>query len=295
MTGVLITEPGMYFDMPPEAYFSEPCPAPAITNSGITVLLEQSPLHFAWKHPAIGQPAEERDATAAMHRGSVVHRLALGAGKDFEVIDAPDYKTRKARELRNAAVKAGLVPILATAFEEAKPQARLIREHLDAVLMGRPFLPEVVIAWQIDTPNGRVWARAMIDAWCPDLMKAVDLKSTTDASEGAITRKMANDGYDRQDAWYTRGLEHVLGAHGQVSFCTLFSETKPPFASHPVSITEGWRSSAWEDCEMAVNLFAKCLKADAWPGYPREIARLLPPDWLIARQLNKRIQWSEAA
>lgn len=281
----MIEAPGLFFDMACEDYFADPCPAPSLSNSGIGVLLNQSPLHFAAQHPRLNGGVDAKKASAAMHRGSVVHRLALGAGKDYVVIDAPDYRKNEAKGQRAEAEAQGLVPILAHQFDEAQEQAKVVREHLCDVLLGEPFVPEVVLVWQIDTPHGRIWGRGMIDAWCPSLKTAVDLKATTDASLPAVTNRMSRGGYDTQAAWYAAGLAHVIGAPGEVRFTTLFVENDAPHASHAVVLDEAWRSSAWDLCEEAVEIFARCLKRNQWPGYPRAPVRLTPPDWLIRERM----------
>lgn len=290
-----ITAPGMFFDMSPEDYFAEPCPAPALSNSGIRPLLFKSPEHFARRHPALGMREEEKRATAAMHRGSVVHRLALGSGKDYAIIEADDFRTKQAKADREDAIEAGLVPIKRSDFDKAQEQAATVRRHLDELLMGQPFIPEVVIAWQVETPHGTIWCRGMIDAWCPMLLKAVDLKSTTDASIDVITKKMAGDGYDTQDAFYCKGIGHILKKFGEISFATLFCETEPPFASQSVSINDAWKQSAWDLCEEAIDLFAKCLKQGRWPGYPRATQTIHPPEWLIHQRLGRRFSLGVAA
>jgi hypothetical protein len=281
----LITKPGLYFDMACDDYFADPCPEPSLSNSGIGILLHQSPQHFAARHPRLNGGIDACKATAQMHRGSVVHRLALGAGKDYVVIDAPDFRKGDVKAQRDEAEAAGLVPILKHKFEEAAEQAKVLRAHLNDIFLGEAFLPEVVLAWKIETKHGEIWCRGMIDAWCPSLMMAVDLKSTTDASPTAATRRMVNGGYDTQDAWYSRGLGHVIGEPGKVRFVTLFSENDPPFASHAVTIDEAWRSSSWDLCEEAAEIFGRCLKAAQWPGYPRNPQLLNPPDWLISQRM----------
>jgi hypothetical protein len=280
-----ITKPGLYFDMPCDDYFADPCPQPSLSNSGIGILLSQSPQHFAAHHPRLNGGIDVCKTTAAMHRGSVVHRLALGAGKDYVIIDADSYRTKEAKTQREEAEANCKCPILADKFEEAEAQAKVLRQHLDDIFLGEPFLPEVVLAWQIETKHGLIWARGMIDAWCPSLMMAVDLKSTTDASPTAATRRMVNGGYDTQNAWYTAGLGHVIGEPGKVRFVTLFGENDAPFASHAVTIDEAWRSSSWDLCEEAADIFASCLKAKQWPGYPRHPQLLSPPDWLISQRM----------
>lgn len=275
----------MFFDMACDDYFGDPCPRPSLSNSGIKVLLTQSPAHFAAQHPRLNGGVDTCEATAQMHRGSVVHRLALGAGKDYAVIDADSYRTKDAQAQRAEAEANGLVPILAHKFVEAQEQAKVIRQHLDDMLLGEPFVPEVVIAWKIATKHGEVWCRGMIDAWCPSLKLAVDLKTSTDASLSAVTNKMAREGYDTQAAWYSTGLGHLIDERGKVRFAYLFCENDAPHASQPFELDEAWRSSAWDLCEEAVDLFARCLKAGKWPGYPRNAQLLSPPDWLIRERM----------
>lgn len=282
-----VTAPGLYFDVSCDDYFADPCPQPSLSNSGIGVLLHQTPMHFAAQHPRLNGGVDAKKCSAQMHRGSVVHRLALGAGKDYVVIDAESFRSNAAKEARDTAEAAGLCPILVHQFEQAQEQAKAVRQHLEEILMGEPFLPEVVLAWQIDTPHGKIWARAMLDAWCPTLNMVVDLKSTTNASQAALIRRMADGGYDTQAAWYGRGLEHVLLKHGEIRFVTLFCETEPPHGSQAVTIDEAWRTSSWDLCEEAVEVFARCQKANRWPGYPRNPVRLSPPDWLIRDRMYR--------
>lgn len=284
---VLITEPGLH-DIPCDAYFAEPCPTPAATNSILGLLMGRTPAHAARAHPAIGQAPEERKATAAMHRGSVVHRLALGKGKDYVIIDAGDYRTNAAKEARDEAEAAGMVPILAKVFKEAEKQAPVVRAHLDELLFGEDFIPELTVAWQEETPHGLVWCRGMIDAWCPRLLKAVDLKSTTNASEEAATRRIADGGYAQQEAWYTRGIGQAIGEPGRIGWATLFVENDPPFESQPFTIDEAWRTMAWDHCEAGLNIFAKCLSRDEWPGYRRQIQTISPPPWVVSKHLAHR-------
>jgi hypothetical protein len=291
----LVAQPGFY-ELTADQYFADPCPTAALSNSLIGLLLDRSPAHAARQHPLLNQTRKERQATAAMYRGSVVHRLALGAGKDFVAINADDYRTKAAKEARDEAEANGLVPILESKLEEAREQAETARRHLDDLLMGESFEPEIVIAWQEDTPFGPIWCRGMIDAWCPSLRKVVDLKSTVDASEEAVRRRMANGGYDTQAAFYQRGVERIGGQgwFGTVSFVTLFCETDPPFESQPFHISEGWATAAWDRCEMAIERWGKCLSTGEWPGYRRSSTRLEPPAWLVGKQLSDRFNLEAA-
>lgn len=292
----MIEAPGLFAEMDCESYFADPCPMPSLSNSGIGILLSQSPHHFAARHPRLNGGVDVGKASTAMHRGSIVHRLALGAGKDYVVVDADSWRTNAAKAQREDAEANGLCPILVDQFGKAKAQADQLRPHLEQVFMGEPWLPEVVIAWKIETKHGEIWCRAMVDAWCPSLMLAVDLKSTTDASIEAATKKIERDGIDTQAAWYSQGLGHLIGKPGKVRFVALMSEIEAPYATQPFELDEAWTSSAWDLCEEAANLFAKCLKAKSWPGYPRDPQLVSPPDWLIRNRMYRNFgKFEEAA
>lgn len=275
-----ITAPGFYPEVTPAEYFAEPCPAPALTNSLIGILTDRSPLHAWHAHPALNPNPEERKSSAAQYRGELVHRLALGKGREFFIVDADDWRTKDAKASRDAAVEADLIPVLAPKFEEADAMAKIIRQRIADAVEGAAYQTEVVIAWQEDG----VWCRAMLDVWCPSRLLALDVKTCADASDLAIDRAFAR-GYGRQDAWYRRGLEQLTAEHGRVAFKFLFVEADPPFVSRTAEATEGFRAGAYDECSRALATFAHCLKTGDWPGYgPRTV---LPPNWLAR-------QWAEA-
>jgi hypothetical protein len=184
----------------------------------------------------------------------------------------------------------GLVPLLKKDVAEATAQAARLSTHLDDLFHGKEWFPEVAVLWTEDTPWGPVPCRALIDAWCPDLVHGVDLKSTTDASRENVSKQMERMGYDVQGAWYRRGLEKALGLQpGYSQFSTLFGETKPPHASQSFQLSEMWHNSAWNECELAIRTFAQCQAADEFPGYQRSAITLSPPGWLVTRRLEAEL------
>lgn len=283
---VLIREPGFYPDITCDQYFAEPCPAPALTNSGIKLLAPAgaAPAKFAHHHPAIGQPAEEVRETASQYRGKLVHRLALGKGADYAVSPHEEYRSKEAKAWKAEQEEAGIIPVRPAMMEDAKQMASVITARIEAAVDGHPYETEVVIAWIEEMSQGPVWCRGMLDVWCPSLMLALDVKTCKDASDEAITRQFAN-GYATQHCWYKRGLEKLTAEHGRVRFGFLFVEDEPPFLSRPAVATEGFRHGAELEVKRALAIFSDCLSRGEWPGY--EAATVSPPPWLINR-------WSSA-
>lgn len=277
----VLNEPGFHPHLTPADYFAEPCPAPALTNSGIDLLLNKSPRHFAFQHPVIGAqfwPAgmEEppHQSSATQYRGSLVHRLALDKGDDWRVIDAPDYRTKEAKAQRDEAIKAGLIPVLAHRLKEAMAMANVIRRRIYEACQGEDYHTEVVIAWQ----ERGVWCRAMLDVWCPSLGLALDIKTAADISDLAINRAFAR-GYARQAAWYQRGIDALTGRPGHNQFRFLFVEDAEPWLSRTATMSEAFRSGGDGQCDRALAIFADCLARNDWPA-PGHII-VTPPAWLV--------------
>ncbi len=275
----LIAAPGFYPGISCDEYFAEPCPAPALTNSGIKALLGRCPALFFHCHPALGKsPATE--ATAAMARGNLVHRLALGKGAEYEISPFDEYRSADARAWKADVEAAGLVPVKRKDFETAEQMAAVIRERIAEACQGDVYETEVVIAWQEEMSTGPVWCRAMLDVWCPERLLALDVKTCAEASDDAVTRAFAN-GYATQDAWYRRGLSKLTAEHGRVRFGFLFVESSEPHLTRAASASEAFRHGAEHECKRALAIFADCLSRGEWPGY--EEMAVSPPSWLLHR------------
>lgn len=279
MRPLLIIEPGFYPDLTPEQYFAEPCPEPALTNSGIGTLLRYCPAKFAYQHPAIGQPAPERKDTAATYMGSLVHRLALGKGADYVVSPHEAYRSAEAKAWKAEVEASGCIPVKQAQLDEANEMANVIKAAIVEAVRGEDYETEVVIAWKM---RGR-WCRAMIDVWCPSLCKAIDVKTIVSADDAAIDKSFAN-GYGRQEAWYLDGLGAIL-PDGRPSFEFLFVEKEAPWLGRPATSTEAMRYGSRFEIERAFSTFDACLTAGEWPGY--EPRRVFPTSWQVR-------EWTEA-
>ena len=279
---VLITAPGFYPEITPTQYFSEPCPEAALTNSGVQMLapIGAAPAKFAHNHPAINSDHVDKKSTAAQYMGSLVHRLALGKGVDYEISPYAEYRTNEAKAWKADIEARGLIPVKQGDFDDAQKMANRIIPEIERACQGLSYQTEVVIAWQ-ETINGvTVWCRAMVDVWCEQLLLALDVKTSRDCSDEYLIKSLTN-GYAVQDAWYRRGLGAVARQKGRVRFGFLFVESDPPFLSRNVVATEAFRFGGSAFCNRALEIFASCMNDNNWPGYPDLIAQ--PPTWWVGR------------
>lgn len=277
-----ITSAGFYPDITPAQYFAEPCPEAALTSSGIQMLapIGAAPAKFAFNHPALNGDYERGKSTAQQYLGNVVHRLALGKGSEYAISPYDEYRSNEAKAWRADQEAAGIVPIKQKAFDEAEQMAAIIRERIAEACQGYEYHTEVVIAWQETVCGVTVWCRAMLDVWCPDLLLALDVKTTADCSDDFITRRLT-DGYAVQGAWYSRGLGRILKQEGRVKFGFLFVETEPPFLARNAPLTEGFRFGGAAMCNRALEVFATCMKRGEWPGY--QDLKTSPPPWWVGK------------
>lgn len=304
-----VTEPGFY-RMTAEQYHACPCPEPSLSSGAIRKMLERTPRHAFCEHPRLGGQRDER-SSPVMTLGTVVHSLILGAGREFVMIDADSYRTKAAQEQRDAASAAGLTPIIRDQYDKARAMAASASRELskiplvsDALVSGRP---EIVAIWR----EGDIWCRSMMDL-CPTQIDAdgwwtiYDLKTTQMALDpNTIARHLVSNGYDVQSAFYSRGLEALLGPAARVRFRFLFVESDAPHLCAAFVGSGEMQTTGEQKVIAGISIWQRCIATNNWPGYSTEVLRLEPPrfmetqwadreagDPLIAGALNN---WREAA
>jgi hypothetical protein len=281
----LITAPGIYPNLTPDQYHAEPCPAPALSNHVIGILTERTPKHAWAAHPQLGQRPDDRKATAATYRGSLVHRLALGKGSDFALSPYDEYRTNEAKAWRDSTIASGVIPVKEKDYVVAEAMAKIAEDAIEAAVEGEEYETEVVIAWQEETTFGPVWMRGMMDIWVPSLNRIVDLKTCISAADDKVDSLFSRYGYGRQSTFYPRGVEAILGCPGEVQFVDLFVETEYPHCTRTANSSEGMRAGCESEIERAIQTWGQCLYTDDWPGY--EHRTVAPSTWKIR-------EWTEA-
>lgn len=274
----MITE-GVH-DIDEATYHADPCPEPSLSASVAKVLVNRTPRHAWCKHPRLN-PQHENEHAQKFDLGSAFHALLLGKGAEVVAIEADDYKTKAAKEARDAARADGLIPMLAGQLTRATAMVEAVRaqilEHEEAARAFAAGLPERTIIWRED--NG-IWCRALLD-WMPESGPAYpDLKSTeASASPDQWGRTvMFNIGCDVQDAFYRRGLRK-LGISDEAYLMFLVAELDHPYLIATHRCSPGATAMGDRKVETAIELWGECLKRNRWPGYRQVTASHDPPFW----------------
>jgi hypothetical protein len=271
-------------DVPESIYHNDPLPEPSASRSILKTILERTPKHARHDHPRLNPDYEKKD-DSKFDLGSAVHSTLLKRGKNIVEIAAPDYRTDKAKMMRDAARAANKIPLLSEQVARVDDMNTAILAQLPDFGLERIFnpefgQPEVMAAW-VDPVGG--WSRILID-WLEKDLTIWDLKTTdVPISPETIGRHMSNMGYEWQDGLYKRGVEHLFPElAGRVKFNFLFVEAKPPYVILPVRLPNDAVAKGKSNVEKAMKMWAKCKSENKWPAFSGDIRTAEYPPWAIA-------------
>lgn len=272
-----IDRPGVY-EMSAEDYHADPCEAPSLSSSVAKLLINSTPLHAWTAHPRLN-PDAEREDEERFDLGNACHSLILHDPKKFEIIDAPDWRTKQAKDQREAARECGKIPLLAEQWTRVQAMAHSLRlqlaRHQDARNAFTNGKPEQTLIWR----EGETWCRARLD-WLPNAGNFFDdYKSTVvGADPDAFSRNLFNLGYDVQDAFYTRGIR-ALGLCEKPAFRFIVQETQAPHAISVVALMPSAVDLAAHKVARAIDIWQTCMRTGYWPGYPLRTCYVEAPAW----------------
>lgn len=269
----VITEPGRY-QISAETYHGDPVPAGSLSSTGARRLLPPScPALFKYEQDNGGEHRPEFDF------GTAAHKEVLGVGDELVVIDAKDWRTKKAQDQRDEAYARGAVPLLTADYAHVQGMAATLRRNDIAMALLSQGKPEQAIFWQ-DTETG-VWRRALID-WLPNLGSGrpivVDYKTSASAERESIRKSVARYGYHQQSAWYLDAC-HSIGYPESTAFVFLFQEKTPPYLITPVQLDDTAMGIGRERNRRAIEVYRDCTETGIWPGHSNEIEAISLPAW----------------
>lgn len=273
----MITATGIY-TIPHDEYHADPCPTPSLSSSVAKTLLRQSPAHAAMQHPKLNNNYVNEESSR-FDLGTIAHALLLEDDSSRLItIEADDWRTKAAKEARDAARAEGKIPILVKQAAHLLKMVGTARDFLRNSEVGDfKFLAEQMLAWQ----EGNVWCRARPDWLSTDHTLILDYKTTDDANPDAFIRQIARMGYDTQAAFYLRGLEAV-DPIDQPLFVFFAQEIEPPYACSLIALSNAYLEIANAKVERAIKTWGYCLKTGDWHSYTNRILYAEPPSWAMA-------------
>lgn len=272
-------------DVTPAQYLQDPCSTPSLSASIAHTLVSRSPLHAWADHPKLGNL--QRSSTAAQDDGSIIHRLLLGRGANYEIIHAPDWRTKDAKAQRDQATADGKIPVLVEKFIELKHAADTIGDKLKRdfgiVFDGDS---EVAIEFTEVGNEGPVLCRAMLDhVKMGSPIPIMDVKKTVSADLRSCSKNAYYYGMDIAHAAYTSALSSLVPEiTGRADILFLFVEADPPYPIVPARLDGAFKTLGERRWLRAVQLWEKCLAENRWPSYTDSIATLEAPAWMLTQE-----------
>lgn len=281
----MIAAPGLY-NIPLEEYVADPCVDPSLSSRVAHELLTRSPLHARELHPRLN-PHYRPDTSGAAELGTIAHRIVLERSwRDIVVVNAPDYRTKAARQVRDDARANGKTPILAEPYKALEAMVTAWKPQF-AALDPVPFvggLAERTLIWQ----EGPVWLRARPDyLWDAVSYQVWDLKCTSTSAEPStwIRRRLFDSHYYLQAAFQTRAVKRLFDQPADFAF--VIAETDPPYAVATVGLDPEAMGFAQHQVDEAIELWRTCLESGRWPGYRQHCAFAEVPAWIKAAALER--------
>ena len=284
---------GIHPDIPEATYHADPCEAPSLSNSIARMLLSRSPMHAWHAHPRLNPAYEPRDGNAAMDAGTIIHKILLGRGSAIEVVDAPDWRTKAAKEARDAARAAGHTPVLVGDLSDIHDAAKAIRSRIktttEGAMLFEPGIPEATLIWR----EGPIWCRARADYLLNDpRLPILDLKTTKLSANPEQWQKRLVSDYCFQDAFYRRGLTKLRRVTPPMRF--IVAEQDAPHGVAVMCSDPSLAAYAEHQVERAISMWTRCIMSNEWPGYAPQTAHVAAPSWLLS-QMEDQMFLEDAA
>lgn len=280
---------GLHEGISHDEYHADPCVRPSLSSSIAGVLVEESPLHAWALHPRLG--GQSRPGSAATERGSILHKLLLGRGQEVVPVEARDWRTDKAKGMREAIRADDKIPVLADALREYERTADILRVRIaDHGIVFDRNNTELTMVWESDG----VLSRGRLDHFDRGAFIIDDLKTCETAAPKKIKASMVNFGADVQRAAYVEGVESIFPeALGRASMRFVFVEVEFPY-DVVVAFPEGsmqelgerkWKRAKerWGEC------LANGLEIKHWPGYSVDPIGIEAPAWALTQDMEDQI------
>lgn len=257
---------GLHLDMSETEYHNDPRETPSLSSTIARKLVRESPAHAYLAHPRLG--GQKFVPSTDMDRGTLLHKLLLGAGRELVIIECEAWTKKADKELRDIHREAGKLVVHRKLYDQAIVIARELKPRLAAKGVRLEGHSEVTLLWDETADNGKsVPCRARLDHI--DGADIWDLKITGDANPDTLTHgHITSMGYEIQTECYRSGASAVLPhLRGRLNYTLVFCEFEPPYSVTLVRSSGSMRELGARRWRRAVNTWERCCRLNEWDDY----------------------------
>jgi PDDEXK-like domain of unknown function (DUF3799) len=288
-----ITQPGIY-NLSHEAYHADPCDSPSLGSTGARILASDCPAAFRYKtdNPEVKEEFDIGNAThlLVLEPDIFASKIAVIRGTDKKGNPSEGYQTTDAKEKRDVARAAGLIPLLPKQMEQVEGMRASLASDPIARFAFQNTEIERSMFWR--DPEFGFWCKTRPDALPKSRRYLIDLKTSASSDPEDFRKAVVNFGYHQQSAWYLDGVEAVTGDRPE-RFAFVVVGKSPPYL-----VTTCWLDADAIEWGRILNryargLFAWCLERNEWPSYkpdpvaPPAAFTISLPEW-ARRDLERR-------
>lgn len=274
-------------DIDDQSYHSDRA---SLSSSGARLLLPPGcPAKFKQRMDCPPPPSRVFDF------GTLAHSMVLGKGAELVVLEPEIHgltkdgsvaanpratATWKAAEAE--ARESGRLPVHIEDWAKAQAMAAQVLHHP----MAGPLFREdgrAEVSIYADDPVTGVRLRARPDWMFDDAdgrLVIVDLKTTADAYPQTWVRSAAKYGYEVQFAWYVT-VAKLAGLSDSPAFLFVNIEKESPYLISVVELDAEAFEAGLTRMRQAIDIYAKCIETDTWPGYGDGIHLISLPPWAL--------------
>lgn len=167
--------------------------------------------------------------------------------------------------------------LLHSEFEAVRKMVKTMDEHPFAGAAFTDGVAERSLFW-VDNDTG-VWCRARPDFLPNDLRNVPDYKTTKEAvTPENVKKKISNLGYNMQHAFYTKGIEAVMGVRPN-RFFFVFHEQDAPHCITPAMPTQLSAKRGAQVNKKQLQVLSQCIETNHWPEYANGVISCDLPVW----------------
>lgn len=233
-------------------------------SAGMAIaLVEECPLR-AWTRSPFN-PKYEPENKREFDIGTAAHLAVLEPELLTERIvlhEYKDYKTKDARDIRDAAWAEGKTPLKVSEWKMVAAISARLGADTPIGDLFRDGHAEVSLTWDW---RG-VPCKLRADYLAGDNSYIVDLKTAVSANPRAVARKAFAEGWYARAAWYLNGVYEVVGRKPDHYWFVVVEKDEPYIAE--VYELDRFAIAWGEQAIMqAVTIFKDCQNSGVWPGY----------------------------
>lgn len=270
-------------DVTPDEYHADPYDGYSLNATVAAALVLETPAHAKQKHPKLADNYEPKH-TDAMDEGTALHQMLLGDDR-VDIFDYDAFNTKEARAARDASRAAGRVPMKRKDWDEIALLGDSLKAQVAA--WSDPRFPwplfvdgraEQTIVWEEEHDGETLGFRARLDWLRTDLETIDDLKKARSAKPRRFHGAMWSLGYPIKAAFYLRACKAAFGVEPVFRWVAI--EPDPPYAMTVHVLTPEALHKAKADVDLAIEIWAECLRTGEWPAYPQRVQLVDLPAWL---------------